>query len=63
MAAKNNLPCGIFVKNKKCDGELILVDGSNAHTRLRCNKCTTVVFLKISLMQFARDLNKWRQTK
>ncbi len=57
MATKN-LPCPkkIGVAKGHCDGELILIDGSNSSTRLKCNICNIVVTLKMSLMQFAQHL-------
>lgn len=58
-----NLPCSLFVKNKKCDGELILIDGTGAQTRLKCNKCATVVTLPTSLIQYAMELKEWLQKK
>ncbi len=49
---KKNLPCS----RGKCEGELILIDGSEAHTRLRCSKCGRVTIFKMSLLQFAKLL-------
>lgn len=59
MATKN-LPCPkkIGAAKGKCDGELILIDGSNSRVRLRCDKCGIVVILKMSLLQFAQHLKE-----
>lgn len=59
MATKN-LPCPkkIGAAKGKCDGELILIDGSNFSTRLKCNICDIVVTLKMSLLQFAKHLKE-----
>jgi len=51
-----NLPCKKKLGRSKCEGELILIDGSESHTRLRCSKCGRVAIFKMSLMKFAKLL-------
>ncbi len=53
--AADNLPCS----KKGCDGELVLIDGGAAHTRLRCGKCNRVVILKKSLKEYFKLLETW----
>ena len=55
MATKNLL-CGKKLGKSKCKGELILIDGSESHTRLRCDKCDRVKIFKMSLMRFIKRL-------
>ncbi len=64
MATKN-LPCGkkVGIEKGNCDGELILIDGSQSRTRVRCNKCGRVVILKMSLLQFAQFLKEKQDLK
>lgn len=62
MATKN-LPCEKKLGRDKCDGELILIDGSESRTRLRCSKCDRVVIFKMSLMQFAKLLKEREDMK
>ena len=57
MATADNLPCEACQKVGR-DGELILVDGGENQTRLRCNKCGKTLTLKISLPAFHRLLRK-----
>ena len=53
---KKNLRCPKKIGKDQCEGELILIDGSEARARLRCNKCDRVTIHKMSLAQFIKFL-------
>lgn len=57
MATAGNLPCEACQETGR-DGELILVDGGDNYTRLRCNKCGAVVRKKMSLLAFGMFMKK-----
>lgn len=53
--ATDNLPCS----KKGCDGKLVLIDGGEVLTRLRCGECNRVYTLKKSLKEYYKLLETW----
>ena len=47
-------PDNLLCRKKHCGGKLILIDGGQSFTRLKCDECTTVYTLNMSMLQFAQ---------